>query len=74
MGNEDKRLRSDLPRDGGDGERTLSGREILIVMTIIALSVVGGYFFLMKLIAVSQQDDCLLAQRRNCAPNEPLRR
>ena len=75
MGNDsDKRLRSDGPRDHGDGEQTLSGREILIVMTIIALAVVGGYFFLMKLIDVSQQDDCFLAQRRNCAPNEPFRR
>jgi hypothetical protein len=77
MGNDaDKQMQSDRPRDDGDGdgERTLSGREILIVMTIIALAVVGGYFFLMKLIDVSQQDDCFLAQRRNCTPNEPFRR
>jgi hypothetical protein len=75
MGNDvDERSRSDRPRDNGENEQTLSGREILIVMTVIALAVVGGYFFLMKLIDVSQQDDCVLAQRRNCVPTEPFRR
>jgi hypothetical protein len=58
----------------GDGEQTLSGREILIVLALVALACVGGYFFLMKMIDVSQQDDCFLAQRRNCAPSEPFRR
>jgi hypothetical protein len=61
-------------RPGDDSERTLSGREILVILTVIALVCVGGYFFLMKLIAVSQQEDCFLAQRRNCASNEPFRR
>jgi hypothetical protein len=70
----DKPSRPDGPRNDGDGGQTLSGREILIVMTVIALAVVGGYFFLMKLIDVSQQGDCVLAQRRNCAPAEPFRR
>ena len=70
----DKQSQSDRP-DGGDSDgQTLSGREILVVMTIIALAVVGGYFFVMKLIDVSQQDDCVLAHRRNCAPTEPFRR
>jgi hypothetical protein len=70
----EEQSRSDRPRDEGDGEQTLSGREILFVMTIIALAVVGGYFFILKMIDVSQQDDCVLAQRRNCAPAEPFRR
>jgi hypothetical protein len=72
----DKQSQSDGPQgeaDDGDGQ-TLSGREILVIMTIIALAVVGGYFFVMKLIDVSQQDDCVLAHRRNCAPAEPFRR
>jgi hypothetical protein len=55
---------------GGDRERTLSGREILVIMTVIALACVGGYFLLLKLIDVSRQDDCVLARRRNCAPSE----
>jgi hypothetical protein len=59
--------------DNADDERTLSGREILIVMTIIALVCVGGYFLLLKLIEVSQQDDCVLAQRRNCATADPFK-
>jgi hypothetical protein len=55
-------------------DETLSGRAILVILTIIALVCVGGYFFLMKLIAVSQQEDCFLAQRRNCGSTEPFRR
>lgn len=57
----------------GDGEQTLSGREILIVLTLVALALAGGYFFLMKMIDVSRQEDCVLAQRRNCTPSEPFR-
>jgi hypothetical protein len=70
----DNQSRSDGRRDAGNEGQTLSGREILFVMALIALAVVGGYFLIMKLIDVSQQDDCVLANRRNCAPAEPFRR
>jgi hypothetical protein len=63
------RSRSDKPRDG-DGEQTLSPLAILVVLTIIALACIGGYFLLMKLIDVSRQEDCLLGGRRNCASIE----
>ncbi len=66
------RDRKDEP-GSDDGDETLSGREILIILAILALVCVGGYFFLMKLIDISQQDDCILAHRRNCAQSEPLR-
>jgi hypothetical protein len=75
MGSEvDNQSRSDRRRDEGNDRQTLSGREILFVMTIIALAVVGGYFLILKLIDVSRQDDCVLANRRNCGPAEPFRR
>jgi hypothetical protein len=61
-------------KEGSDRERTLSGREILVIMTVIALVSVGGYFLLLKLIDVSRQDDCVLAQRRNCAPSDQFSR
>jgi hypothetical protein len=59
--------------ENGDSE-TLSGRAILAILTLIALVCVGGYFFLLKMIDVSQQEDCFLAQRKNCTPSEPFRR
>jgi hypothetical protein len=62
-------FRSGKPRNGG-GEPTLSGRDILVILTVVALVCVGGYFLLMKLIDVSRQEDCLLAGRRNCAAIE----
>ncbi len=58
----------------GDGGQTLSGRELVFVLMLVALAVVGGYFFLLKMIDVSRQEDCFLAQRKNCAPVEPFRR
>ena len=63
------RSHSDKPRNGGS-EQTLSARDILVVLTLIALVCVGGYFLLMKLIDVSRQEDCLLGGRGNCAPIE----
>jgi hypothetical protein len=63
------RSRSGKPRNG-DGGRTLSPRDILVILTTIALACVGGYFVLIKLVDVSRQEDCLLAGRRNCAPIE----
>jgi len=60
------RSQSDKP-DNKDGGQTLSSRDILVILTIIALVCVGGYFLLMKLIDVSRQEDCMLAARRNCA-------
>jgi hypothetical protein len=62
-------------REPGNGDsETLSGRAILAILTLVALTCVGGYFFILKMIDVSQQEDCFLAQRRNCAPSEPFRR
>lgn len=58
-------------RPRGSGSETLSGPAILAILALLALVVTGGYFFLMKMIDISQQDDCLLAHRRNCAPSEP---
>jgi hypothetical protein len=40
---------------------------ILAFFTVLAVACVGGYFFLMKLIDISRQEDCMLAGRRNCA-------
>jgi hypothetical protein len=68
------RSRSDKPRNS-ISQQTLSTRDVVVVLAIIALACVGGYFLLMKLIDVSRQEDCLLAGRRNCAPTEvPSRR
>jgi hypothetical protein len=63
------RSASAKPPNGG-GEQTLSPLAILVILATIALVCVGGYFLLLKLIDVSQQEDCFLAGRRNCAPIE----
>lgn len=60
---------SGKPSNGG-GEPTLSPLAVFVVLALIALTCVGGYFLLMKLIDVSRQEDCFLAGRRNCASIE----
>jgi hypothetical protein len=74
--NDEITTRSQPAKPGNTGrEQTLSPRDILVILTIIALVCVGGYFLLIKLIDVSRQEDCVLAGRRNCAPIEvPSRR
>jgi hypothetical protein len=56
--------------DGEDGERYLSSAGVAIVMTIVVLVCIGGYFLVMKLIDVNRQEECLMAGRRNCFPAE----
>jgi hypothetical protein len=58
-------------KDDGDSE-TLSGPAILVILALIALVCTGGYFFLLKMIDVSRQDDCILAHRKNCASGTAL--
>jgi hypothetical protein len=54
--------------DGGDDDQGPSGVFILVTLALIALACIGGYFFVMKLIDISRQEDCFLAGRSNCAP------
>jgi hypothetical protein len=55
------------PRSGEGDEQAPSGRAVLAFFVMLAIVLVGGYFLLMKLIEISQQEDCMLAGRRNCA-------
>ena len=43
---------------------------VVVVFGLIALACVAGYFLLMKLVSVSQDEDCLLAHRRDCGAIE----
>jgi hypothetical protein len=40
---------------------------VVAVLAVIGLACVLGYFFLMKLVSISQEEDCVLAHRRDCA-------
>jgi hypothetical protein len=44
----------------------LSDLGVLTSLVILGLVCVGGYFLLMKLVEISQQEDCFLAGGRNC--------
>jgi hypothetical protein len=40
------------------------------VFAALAVVLVVGYFFLMKLVAISSEEDCALGHRYNCAATE----
>ena len=65
--NDESRSRSDGPQGNAEGDQTLPARFILVIMVVLALVCVAGYFFLMKLIDISREEDCLLGGRRSCA-------
>ena len=59
------------PQDSSrDDDQGPSAVYILMVLTATALVCVVGYFFLLKLVDMSRQEDCLMSGRRNCAPIE----
>ena len=71
MADESNKPGSSGQHDGGENdERSLSTAGVAIVLTIVVLVCIGGYFLVMKLIDVSRQEECLMAGRRNCFPAE----
>ncbi len=51
------------------------GIAIAALLGALALALVGGYFFLMKLIDMGRTEDCLMSGRRDCAQIDmPVRR
>jgi hypothetical protein len=56
---------SNKPRNQGPPAKAIAA-----LLTVIGLACILGYFFLMKLVSISREEDCVLAHRRNCAPIE----
>ena len=54
----------------GAGDASLSTRGLVIVIAAIAIALLLGYLLLNKLVDISQEEDCALARRYNCAPVE----
>jgi hypothetical protein len=52
------------------GDRSPSSTAIAVVFAALAVVCVVGYFFLMKLVSISRDEDCALAHRYNCAAIE----
>jgi hypothetical protein len=60
-------FRSRRPRGrGGDNHQALPGRVILAGLIALGVACVAGYFFLMKMVDISRQEDCFMAGGRNC--------
>jgi len=76
MKREDNGPKPTIDRPTGDkghqglSEASLSTRGLVIVVAAIATALLLGYLLLNKLVDISQEEDCALARRYNCAPVE----
>jgi hypothetical protein len=61
---------SDKPSNRGYDERPIPDALLAIFVAALATALVLGYLFLNKLVAISQQDDCILGHRANCAATQ----
>ena len=49
-----------------DGSRPIPGGVLAMIVAILAVALVLGYLLVNKLADISNQEDCVLAHRRNC--------
>jgi hypothetical protein len=69
--------RSERPprSDAAQGHGSPPAMAIAVLLGAVAVALVGGYFFIMKLIDMGRTEDCLMSGRRNCAQIDvPARR
>ncbi|MDR3466253.1 MAG: hypothetical protein P4M07_09955 [Xanthobacteraceae bacterium] len=45
----------------------LTDKAVAVILAALAVLLVLGYLFVSKLMDISQEEDCMLAQRRDCA-------
>jgi len=71
----DPRERRPRSSAGEGGDSAPSGTAIAVLLGALAIALVGGYFFIMKLIDMGRTEDCLMSGRRDCAQIDmPVRR
>jgi hypothetical protein len=54
------------PSHRGYDTRPIPDRLLAIFLAVLVVALVLGYLFLNKLVAISSEEDCALAHRRNC--------
>jgi hypothetical protein len=60
----------DLPERRDHGPPPVSDAVLVLFLVGLAAALVLGYLFLNKMIDISQQEDCMLAHRKDCAAIE----
>ena len=59
------------PDDATPEPPPLSDAMVALIFAGLAVALVAGYLFVNKLVDMSQQEDCALAHRHNCAASAP---
>ena len=52
------------------GSPPIPDAALALFLVVLAAALVLGYLFLNKMLDISQQEDCMLAHRKNCAAIE----
>jgi hypothetical protein len=55
------------PPHRGYDSRPIPDRLLAIFLAVLVIALVLGYLFVNKLAAISSEEDCALAHRKNCA-------
>jgi hypothetical protein len=61
---------SGKPSNRDYDERPIPDALLAVFIAVLATVLVLGYLFLNKLVAISQEDDCILGHRANCAATQ----
>lgn len=71
----DARENPPQPDAGESYDGAPSGTAIAVLLGALAVALVGGYFFVMKLIDMGRTEDCLMSGRHDCVEIDmPVRR
>jgi hypothetical protein len=60
-----------MPEQAPQSHDTYSPRAVLLALGLVLLLVLGGLFLFYALHRSSEQQDCMMQGRSNCAPLEP---
>jgi len=72
---DERRKQPPRPDPAESHDSAPSGKAIAVLLGALAVALVGGYFFLMKLIDMGRTEDCLMSGRRDCVEIDmPVRR
>ena len=66
----DRPRRTDLPERRDHGSPPIPDGVLALYLIGLAAALVLGYLFLNKMLDISQQEDCMLAHRKDCAAIE----
>ncbi|MGA7803510.1 hypothetical protein [Bradyrhizobium sp.] len=63
----DRPRKTDVSERQDHGSPPIPDSVLALILVMLAAALVLGYLFLNKMVDISQQEDCILAHRKDCA-------